>query len=98
MTPAQEAKAEVYRELGYRIAGMVGVDHRCPAYGQGPGAQRPGHRAGRQDYEDLDSVSKVTRWTTQYFSRISLILSVKVSPPFEHKCMPPVGRRSIGHA
>jgi hypothetical protein len=26
MTPAQEARAEVYRELGYRIAGMVGQD------------------------------------------------------------------------
>ena len=26
MTPAQEAKAEVYRELGYRTAGMVGVN------------------------------------------------------------------------
>jgi hypothetical protein len=24
MTPAQEAKAEVYKELGYRPAGMVG--------------------------------------------------------------------------
>ena len=24
MTPAQEAKAEVYKELGYRLAGMVG--------------------------------------------------------------------------
>jgi hypothetical protein len=26
LTPAQEAKAEVYRELGYRMAGMVGVN------------------------------------------------------------------------
>jgi hypothetical protein len=25
-TPAQEAKAEVYKELGYRTAGMVGQD------------------------------------------------------------------------
>jgi hypothetical protein len=26
LTPAQEAKAEVYKELGYRTAGMVGVN------------------------------------------------------------------------
>jgi hypothetical protein len=25
-TPAQEAKAKVYKELGYRTAGMVGVN------------------------------------------------------------------------
>jgi hypothetical protein len=26
LTPAQEAKAKVYKELGYRTAGMVGVN------------------------------------------------------------------------
>jgi hypothetical protein len=26
VTPAQEAKAEVYKEVGYRVAGMVGVN------------------------------------------------------------------------
>jgi hypothetical protein len=26
VTPAQEAKAEVYKELGYQVAGMVGVN------------------------------------------------------------------------
>jgi hypothetical protein len=26
MTPAQEAKAEVYKELGYCLVGMVGVN------------------------------------------------------------------------
>ncbi len=36
MTPAQEAKAEVYKELGYRLAGMVGVNLAVagPPYGR----------------------------------------------------------------
>ena len=59
MTPAKEAKARVYRELGYRLAGMVG-EHLTVAHPLASGCKRilrTGHRARREDGEDVDSVS-----------------------------------------
>lgn len=53
MTPAQQAKAEVYRELGYRVAGMVGVNLAVAR----PMVKAQEHivqlyRTGREDGED----------------------------------------------
>jgi hypothetical protein len=57
---APEAKGEVYKELGYRQAGMVGVNLgvACPMV-KAPGAHRPGHRAGREDGEDVDGILRI---------------------------------------
>lgn len=58
ITPAPEAKAESTRELGYRVAGMVGVNLTVPRPMVKAKAHRPGHRAGRADHEDVDVISR----------------------------------------
>lgn len=57
MTPSQEAKARVYRELGYRPAGMVG-EHLPVARPLVRDTKGSASRSSsRADGEDVDSVS-----------------------------------------
>ena len=51
MTPAQEEKAAVYKELGYRPAGMVGKHLTArPMKTQGGSRSRPWRRTGRRGH------------------------------------------------
>jgi hypothetical protein len=53
MTPAQEEKAAVYKELGYRPAGMVGKHLTARPMKTRKGVHGPGHGGGREDGDTL---------------------------------------------
>jgi hypothetical protein len=60
VTPAQEAKAEVYKELGYQVAGMVGVNLTVAR----PMVKAQGHMVqvigpDGKAYEDVDPLQEV---------------------------------------
>jgi hypothetical protein len=53
MTPAQEEKAAVYKELGYRPAGMVGKHLTARPMKTRKEVHGPGHGGGREDGDTL---------------------------------------------
>jgi hypothetical protein len=57
MTPAQEEKDAVYKELGYRPAGMVGKHLTARPMKMRKGVHGPGHRGGRKDRGYVVSIS-----------------------------------------
>jgi len=55
--PVQEEKAAVYKELGYRPAGMVGKHLTARPMKTRKGVHGPGHRGGREDRGYVVSIS-----------------------------------------